>query len=65
MFDYLRFRSAARDRWKLDNWQDYLETIDPDFRPPIDHHVVDNRLNATTTLIDQADAIAKQMRRAH
>jgi predicted kinase/DNA-binding XRE family transcriptional regulator len=62
MFDYLSYRGAARDRWKLANWDVYLDTIDLDFQPPLPHYTVDNRLNATTTLIDQAHTIAGKMR---
>ncbi|MGW4829746.1 AAA family ATPase [Amycolatopsis japonica] len=64
MYDYLSYRGAARDDWKLSNWQDYISTIDPDFRPAIPHYLVDNRLNAATTLVEQADRIVKAMRRA-
>ena len=32
MRDYIVFRSAARDGWKITNWQDYLDTIDPEFK---------------------------------
>jgi predicted kinase len=62
MFDYLSYRGAARDQWKLSNWDEYLTTIDPDFRPNIPHYLVDNRLNAATTLIEQADRVAKAVR---
>lgn len=61
MFDYLSYRGAARDRWKLANWNAYLDTIDLDFRPPVPHYIVDNRLNATITLIDQARTIVGSM----
>jgi predicted kinase/transcriptional regulator with XRE-family HTH domain len=61
MFDYLSYRGAARDRWKLANWEAYLDDIDLDFRPPVPHYIVDNRLNATITLIDQASKIARAM----
>ncbi|MGH8346169.1 MAG: helix-turn-helix domain-containing protein, partial [Pseudomonas sp.] len=37
MHDYIAFRGAARDSWKLNNWQDYIDTIDPEFTPPFDH----------------------------
>lgn len=61
MRDYIAFRGAARDIWKLNNWQDYIDTIDPEFTPPFDHHSVDNRLNAAVALADQAREIAARV----
>jgi DNA-binding XRE family transcriptional regulator/predicted kinase len=61
MHDYIAFRGAARDGWKLNNWQDYIDTIDPDFTPPFDHYSVDNRLNAAVALADQAREIATRV----
>ncbi len=61
MHDYIAFRGAARDSWKLNNWQDYIDTIDPNFTPPFDHHSVDNRLNAAVALADQAREIATRV----
>ncbi|MGQ0718321.1 MAG: helix-turn-helix domain-containing protein [Pseudonocardiales bacterium] len=61
MHDYITFRGAARDSWKLNNWRDYIDTIDPEFTPPFDHHSVDNRLNAAVALADQAREIAVRM----
>lgn len=58
MRDYIVFRGAARDSWKITNWHDYLNTIDPGFTPPFDHHSVDNRLNAAVALADQAREVA-------
>ncbi|MFJ8912312.1 AAA family ATPase [Amycolatopsis sp. NPDC102389] len=62
MYDYLSYRAAPRDTWKLENWQEYIAGIDPDFRPSFPHYLVDNRLNAATTLVEQADRIVKAMR---
>lgn len=39
---YLRRRGAARDAGKLSNWPGYVAGIDVDFRPPVDHIVVNN-----------------------
>lgn len=58
MRDYIVFRGAARDSWKINNWQDYVDTIDLEFTPPFDHHSVDNRLNAAVALADQAREVA-------
>lgn len=58
MRDYIVFRGAARDGWKITNWQDYLDTINPEFTPPFAHHSVDNRLNSAVALADQAREVA-------
>ena len=42
MRTYLRHRGAARDTWKLSHWDEYLAKIDLDFKPVVDHLVVDN-----------------------
>ncbi|MGH3940251.1 MAG: helix-turn-helix domain-containing protein [Pseudonocardiaceae bacterium] len=61
MRDYIAYRGAARDSWKLTNWADYRDTIDPDFEPSFEHYTVDNRLNAAVALADQAREIAAQV----
>ncbi|WP_189192722.1 AAA family ATPase [Streptomyces albiflavescens] len=53
MHEYISFRSAARDSWKLQNWDEYASTIDPELRPAVPHLVVDNRLGAAISLTDQ------------
>jgi predicted kinase/DNA-binding XRE family transcriptional regulator len=62
MHDYIRYRGASRDAWKLANWDDYLATIDPEFEPRFPHYVVDNRLNAAVALAEQARHVALQVR---
>ena len=42
MHTYIRHRGAARDAAKLADWKGYLHTVDVDFRPPVEHVVVDN-----------------------
>ncbi|WP_018683682.1 GntR family transcriptional regulator [Actinokineospora enzanensis] len=42
MLTYVRHRGAARDASKLDNWSTYAESVDVDFRPSVDHTVIDN-----------------------
>ncbi|WP_042422216.1 AAA family ATPase [Streptacidiphilus anmyonensis] len=54
MREYITFRSAARDAWKLQRWDEYLQTIDADLRPVVPHLVVDNRLGTAISLADQA-----------
>ncbi|MGH3568097.1 MAG: helix-turn-helix domain-containing protein [Pseudonocardia sp.] len=59
MHDYLRYRGASRDSWKLDNWADYSADVNVDFRPAAArYYVVDNNLNATVGIADQARALA-------
>ena len=53
MHEYISFRSAARDSWKLQHWDDYTATLNPDLRPAVPHLVVDNRLGAAISLTDQ------------
>ncbi|MEW2635409.1 ATP-binding protein [Streptomyces sp. NPDC048389] len=54
MREYITLRSAARDAWKLANWDEYTKGIDESFRPKVDHFVVDNRLGNAVSLTDQA-----------
>jgi len=63
MSDYLHFRGASRDAWKLANWDEYLAMIDPDFEPTFPHCVVDNGLNAAVALAEQAREIAMRVTR--
>ncbi|MEV6274466.1 GntR family transcriptional regulator [Nocardia sp. NPDC051832] len=42
MHMYLRRRGAARDRWKLANWDEHSRQIDLEFRPLLPHVVIDN-----------------------
>ncbi|GAB3479350.1 GntR family transcriptional regulator [Amycolatopsis cihanbeyliensis] len=42
MLTYLKHRGAARDAWKLENWDTYLSGLDLDFSPLLPHQVVDN-----------------------
>lgn len=58
MYTYLQIRDAARDTWKLNHWDDYLESIDLNLRPSCPHFVVDNRQNAALNLADQAQRLA-------
>ncbi|MFI0219087.1 AAA family ATPase [Streptomyces lydicus] len=54
MKEYITFRSAARDAWKLANWDEYLMGIDENFAPKVPHFVVDNRLGSAVSQTDQA-----------
>ncbi|MFD5436612.1 AAA family ATPase [Kitasatospora sp. NPDC127067] len=54
MREYIEFRGAARDIWKMESWEEYLATIDLKLRPQGPHFVVDNRLGAAIAAADQA-----------
>ena len=58
MHTYIRHRGAARDATKLANWAGYLEAIHPDFRPSVDHHLIDNS-SSSVPLQDQAKDLVK------
>jgi len=62
MFDYVNFRGAARDTWKLANWDEYIAGVDLGFQPAGKHYVVENSMNAAVALADRAGEIARQMR---
>lgn len=62
MFDYVTFRGAARDTWKLANWDEYIAGVDTGFQPACDHYVVENSMNAAVALADRAGEIARQIR---
>jgi predicted kinase len=59
MHDYLSFRSAARDSWKLTNWHDYLASIDLSMRPVGEHVVIDNTFGAAVGVADMTRARLK------
>ncbi|MFG3051367.1 AAA family ATPase [Kitasatospora sp. NPDC048239] len=54
MREYIEFRGAARDMWKMEAWTEYLATVDLAMRPQGPHFVVDNRLGAAIAAADQA-----------
>jgi transposase len=62
MREYLQARGAARDTWKLTAWDEYTATVDLSLRPRCDHIVVDNRLNAATSLAEQARSLVARAR---
>lgn len=56
MLTYVRRRGAARDAHKLATWDAYVDGIDLNFRPAVEHHVIDNSLTAEP-LRDQAERL--------
>lgn len=61
MHDHIRQRGAARDAWKLANWNEYQAKVDVRMRPCIPHIVVDNRSDAAIDLAHQAATIAERV----
>ncbi len=54
MREYIEFRGAARDAWKMEAWDEYVAGLDLKMRPQGPHFVVDNRLGAAVALVDEA-----------
>lgn len=63
--DYLCYRGASRDKYKLHNWSSWYASVDPMFSPAEDHYVVDNNLWSTVSLADQARELVTQMCRRY
>ncbi|MEV0630181.1 AAA family ATPase [Nonomuraea wenchangensis] len=61
MREYIEFRSAARDAWKLSNWPTYVSGLNTDTSPPTAHITVDNRLGAAISLADQTRETLKRI----
>ncbi|MEV4890039.1 AAA family ATPase [Nonomuraea sp. NPDC055795] len=61
MREYIEFRGAARDAWKLDNWEQYAAGLDTDTSPPTAHLTVDNRLGSAISLADQTREALKRI----
>ncbi|MGW5420213.1 AAA family ATPase [Streptomyces sp. NPDC003943] len=54
MREYIEFRGAARDAWKMESWDDYLSSLNLELRPQGPHFVVDNKLGAAIAMVDEA-----------
>ncbi|MFA1546775.1 AAA family ATPase [Actinomadura chokoriensis] len=53
MHEYIELRDAARDGWKLANWDEYTAGLNTEDPPKAAHHTIDNRLGAAVSLADQ------------
>ncbi|MDL4773620.1 hypothetical protein [Actinomadura xylanilytica] len=53
MREYIEFRDAPRDAWKLEHWDDYARGIDTATSPPSVHLTIDNRQGAAISIADQ------------
>lgn len=63
MHTYIQKRDAARDSWKLNHWDEYLDSIDLSLRPQIPHFYIDNSLNTAVKLADEARAVSERIGR--
>src|SRR5258708_27456905 len=63
MCSYLKHRGAARDTWKLSNWDEYLSSIDLDSRPDFEHFLIDNSRDSVP-LNDQTKELIEHIYRA-
>ncbi|WP_433331669.1 AAA family ATPase [Spirillospora sp. CA-294931] len=53
MREYIEFRDAPRDEWKLEHWEDYTRGINTESSPPSVHLTIDNRQGAAISIADQ------------
>jgi predicted kinase len=63
MRSYLKHRGAARDTWKLSNWDEYLSSINLEFRPDFEHFLIDNSRDGAP-LNDQAKELIEHIYKA-
>lgn len=62
MLTYLRRRGAARDTWKLSNWDKYSAGLDTSFALPVDHVIIENDPDSEP-LRAQAQRLVETLRR--
>ncbi|WP_227984548.1 GntR family transcriptional regulator [Nocardia spumae] len=60
MHSYISRRGAARDSWKLANWDDYVSGLDTTFEPPWQHTIITNDPDSPP-LREQAQALIKSL----
>lgn len=53
MREYIEFRDAPRDAWKLANWTEYAAGLNTASAPPGAQVTIDNRHGAAITVVDQ------------
>ncbi len=53
MREYIEFRDAPRDAWKLENWDEYVAGLNTVAAPPCAQVTIDNRHGAAITVVDQ------------
>ncbi|WP_185949537.1 hypothetical protein [Microbispora sp. KK1-11] len=57
----IEFRGAARDAWKLPDWDEYVSGLKPDTSPPTAHITVDDRSGSAITFADQTHQSRKRI----
>jgi DNA-binding transcriptional regulator YhcF (GntR family) len=60
MHTYLRHRGAARDTHKLENWGTYLQGVNLEYKPAIEHFVVNNSIGQPP-MADQAKSLVQEI----
>lgn len=53
MREYIEFRDAPRDTWKLTHWDEYVQGLNTEASPPGVHLTIDNRQGAAISIADQ------------
>lgn len=53
MREHITVRAAARDAWKLSNWETYVQGLDLALRPAVPHLRVDNRHGSAIAAADR------------
>ncbi|TWP51521.1 GntR family transcriptional regulator [Lentzea tibetensis] len=59
MHTYIRQRGAARDSYKLENWDSYTDSIDVGFRPPVPHATIDNSASGAPLQTQARDLVSR------
>jgi predicted kinase len=57
MHSYLRHRGAERDAWKLAHWDEYVEGLDLQFAPGVEHFIVENSAESRPLQHQAADIL--------
>ncbi|MFC8047977.1 GntR family transcriptional regulator [Nocardia sp. NPDC057353] len=60
MHSYITRRGAARDSWKLENWDEYVAGIDTTFEPPWPHTIITNDPDSPP-LREQAEQLLRSL----
>ncbi|MFI0352512.1 AAA family ATPase [Actinomadura sp. 9N407] len=61
MREYIEFRDAPRDTWKLTHWDEYSQGINTEASPPGVHLTIDNRQGAAISIADQTRDILRKI----
>ncbi|MBP2340209.1 DNA-binding transcriptional regulator YhcF (GntR family)/predicted kinase [Saccharothrix coeruleofusca] len=61
MHTYIRHRGAARDAFKLDNWESYVASLDTEFRPPVPHFTVNNSASGAPLQTQARELVSRML----